>query len=730
MDGFGGPTFTDMAKTAIHSAAAKAEKVLTDIRIDLKNDRERGDGKPQNLARREGGDQLTASTEFEEPAKKSEEVSMLHFNRRGFEGHPLQKTFLRGDMWTSQLNKADINYTKWKPLNLGKKQDWQHSLKNFRIGKRDVEEKTSQVPPDISIPANCLQWNQRDIPDMKEMGSSGLDHGRNPVITTSIPPAYVLKNLAAANMKAKTFKSVKDFPMQDSDSPPMKEKLGLSFSVVKSIVVREKDKLNHEMCGKLEISSAVQVLFDSGEQPLKGNEGSRSQSLLITCIHGAPPGSFLVKVSEIAGSFKSLHKMVLFWHNVVTELKRRWSVGKPIPHMPLDENPDLDCCRLHQQLQVINCCIARKLRRINATEQLDSVVSRSPDDNPVDFFNKLSEKPTIYAKVRTGAHVLRLGAGNPSKNLTMLETGEQIYSPLTQEGPVLTEELIKETEEFVLRTGSIGAGCSQLLSDMQAFKAANPGCILEDFIRWYSPPDWKETNDLCDSEDVSSSGGCLSGRMQGEGNLWRELWETAKPLPAAKQAPLFDEDLAVESTLTSMASIPPSELLEQLFLSMAIGVNITLHDLLFQLCSGFVVAESVLAKAGNIPKLFYECKDYISTTCQSGLPIDIIDDLCKVYETVEKILTHPEARWVSGETALEEPRSRLKKLHLSFMGKDKEILPRPATKDQKKLEDKNASMFSNLFDGKPSLFTKKQPPPSAAPSMAPSHLSEGDWAGS
>ncbi|CAA6671982.1 unnamed protein product [Spirodela intermedia] len=673
MDGFGGPTFTDMAKTAIHSAAAKAEKVLTDIRIDLKNDRERGDGKPQNLARREGGDQLTASTEFEEPAKKSEEVSMLHFNRRGFEGHPLQKTFLRWDMWTCQLNKADINYTKWKPLNLGKKQDWQHSLKNFRIGKRDVEEKTSQVPPDISIPANCLQWNQRDIPDMKEMGSSGLDHGRNPVITTSIPPAYVLKNLAAANMKAKTFKSVKDFPMQDSDSPPMKEKLGLSFSVVKSIVVREKDKLNHEMCGKLEISSAVQVLFDS-----------------VIVDHMYPwcsPGSFLVKVSEIAGSFKSLHKMVLFWHNVVTETM---VCGKPIPHMPLDENPDLDCCRLHQQLQVINCCIARKLRRINATN--------------IDFFNKLSEKPTIYAKVRTGAHVLRLGA----------ETGEQIYSPLTQEGPVLTEELIKETEEFVLRTGSIGAGCSQLLSDMQAFKAANPGCILEDFIRWYSPPDWKETNDLCDSEDVSSSGGCLSGRMQGEGNLWRELWETAKPLPAAKQAPLFDEDLAVESTLTSMASIPPSELLEQLFLSMAIGVNITLHDLLFQLCSGFVVAESVLAKAGNIPKLFYECKDYISTTCQSGLPIDIIDDLCKVYETVEKILTHPEARWVSGETALEEPRSRLKKLHLSFMGKDKEILPRPATKDQKKLEDKNASMFSNLFDGKPSLFTKKQPPPSAA----------------
>ena len=29
------------------------------------------------------------------------------------------------------------------------------------------------------------------------------------------------------------------------------------------------------------------------------------------------------------------------------------------------------------------------------------------------------------------------------------------------------------------------------------------------------------------------------------GNLWLELWETSKPVPAVKQTPLFDEDLAV-----------------------------------------------------------------------------------------------------------------------------------------------------------------------------------------
>ncbi|KAF5206327.1 Rab3 gtpase-activating protein catalytic subunit [Thalictrum thalictroides] len=105
----------------------------------------------------------------------------------------------------------------------------------------------------------------------------------------------------------------------------------------------------------------------------------------------------------------------------------------------------------------------------------------------------------------------------------MLETGEPVYSPVTQEGPLLTEDLIKEAEEFVLRTGSCGAGCSQLLSDMQAFKAANPGCILEDFVRWHSPPDWSgsdpinETEESYNFRDSTSKRGQLSSRMQKEG---------------------------------------------------------------------------------------------------------------------------------------------------------------------------------------------------------------------
>ncbi|KAL7176495.1 hypothetical protein ACSBR2_029931 [Camellia fascicularis] len=96
----------------------------------------------------------------------------------------------------------------------------------------------------------------------------------------------------------------------------------------------------------------------------------------------------------------------------------------------------------------------------------------------------------------------------------MLENGGPVYTPDMQEGPLLIEDLIKETEELVLRTWSLGVGCSQLLSDMQAFKAANPGCILEDFVRWHSPLDWTEIEPSGEAKVTSNDGDLLSTKGQ------------------------------------------------------------------------------------------------------------------------------------------------------------------------------------------------------------------------
>jgi len=51
--------------------------------------------------------------------------------------------------------------------------------------------------------------------------------------------------------------------------------------------------------------------------------------------------------------------------------------------------------------------------------------------------------------------------------------------------------------------------------DMQAFKAANHGCVLEDFIRWHSPKDWDEVHKK------------MSPRMAESGNMWQTLWNVS-----------------------------------------------------------------------------------------------------------------------------------------------------------------------------------------------------------
>lgn len=384
----------------------------------------------------------------------------------------------------------------------------------------------------------------------------------------AIPPASVIKQLGMALETSKKYSSVKD--MLSAKGSFVGEKTAAGFSVVKSIVLREKDKGSSDGNNE-EIQYLVHQLFNPEEELPRQDSTIASSSIeyMPKDIHAAPPKSLVVRLSKITGSLKSVQKMASFWLGITAELRSLWSEGKPIPHVPLDEKPDLNCCLLHQQLQAINCCIARKRRRTIAVEALGSLIKQTTEnEDSVVSYQKNVSNTSLYTRLKSGDIAVRLGVDKLSGNLFMLETAEPIYSPVTQEGPILTTDLIREYEEFVLRTGSLGAGCSQLLSDMQAFKAANPGCILEDFIRWHSPPDWNgmESDDGDDLSDGKK--GRLSSRMLKEGNLWRELWETAKAVPAMHQAPLFDEDLAVESILSALDDILPSELFEQLFVSL------------------------------------------------------------------------------------------------------------------------------------------------------------------
>ncbi|KAL2316740.1 hypothetical protein Fmac_030616 [Flemingia macrophylla] len=687
-------TFVSKARTAFHSAAAKAERVL----LDFKSDREHHDRQSPN----------------------------------SFARHPPEAESRNNE--NQSKHRSESKHIKWRPPHIGIKPDWQDRIKNIRRGRKEVEDTDKVGDPNMSIPfydENLYILNVKN--DLEYKASEIIPSVEGLIAATEdpIPSSSVLKQLAIAFEAGSKAKSMKELIASLGGSSPAKERAGLSLSAVKALVIREKEeKVTFEFVDNEKVVHLINTLFDPEGDFLRRINSNLDETSLTSFprdIHGAPPESLVVKLAEILGNYKSVRKMALFWCRVVAELRKLWSEEQYLPGVPHNEIPDLKSCLLYQQLQVINCCISRKRLRCIATESLDSMLmqANSAIKESTDHKAGAPATPVLYARLNSGELVLRLGADRQAGDMTLLETGEPVYSPVTQEGPLLTEDLIRETEEFVLRTGSVGAGCSQLLSDMQAFKAANPGCILEDFVRWHSPPDWTDTeacaedSDVFDSGESSSARGHLSRRMQKEGNLWRELWETSKPVPAVKQAPLFDEDLAVEGILSAFEDIHPSDLFGQLFVSL-LGL-------------GFAIAEPTLSSNSDFSKLFYDCKEYIIGCCQCNKKLnEKVDDLVEVYETVEKMLLNPEEalkmiKQTEESTMItDEPKSPFKRLSLIFGGKDK-LLRKSISKDQMNDEEKpGRHSFSNFFDSKSSLFSKK-PPKSGSPSPSEKTSHETGW---
>uniref|UniRef100_A0A673X6E4 Rab3 GTPase-activating protein catalytic subunit n=1 Tax=Salmo trutta TaxID=8032 RepID=A0A673X6E4_SALTR len=209
--------------------------------------------------------------------------------------------------------------------------------------------------------------------------------------------------------------------------------------------------------------------------------------------------------------------------------------------------PDLRCCLLHQKLQMLNCCTKGKRARDDGRKMTkggrkrERKVSRSTENGCVgpesaatvedtievsprksrdtwsdsededEFFECLSDTEVVKDGPSTdgkkgGAKEDGAKAGKPEgrlhphRKLTLLNSTEHLYIPVTQEPAPMTEDLLEEQSEVLAKPGTSAEGahllaCMQsacLLSDMESFKAASPGCTLEDFVRWYSPRDYIE----------------------------------------------------------------------------------------------------------------------------------------------------------------------------------------------------------------------------------------------
>ncbi|XP_017884521.1 rab3 GTPase-activating protein catalytic subunit isoform X2 [Ceratina calcarata] len=257
------------------------------------------------------------------------------------------------------------------------------------------------------------------------------------------------------------------------------------------------------------------------------------------------------------------------WYEFVQEIRFRWERSILIPGVSPGFPDSVRTCILHQKLQMMNCCIEKKKAReelAHKSQSLDTddFETESEED---EFFECTSEELTNedVSTARTqlkAKHLLwNKPAGRLAKHpsLKLIQTGDPLYLPVTQDPVPKTEDQLEEDAQVMMQLGTDKQASemrarlmsASLLSDMESFKAANPGAVLEDFIRWYSPRDWIEDDG---TDEWGQSTGHLSARMLIPNNPWSSTWSSAQPVPAHRQKRLFDDTREAEKALHFLSS--------------------------------------------------------------------------------------------------------------------------------------------------------------------------------
>lgn len=297
-----------------------------------------------------------------------------------------------------------------------------------------------------------------------------------------------------------------------------------------------------------------------GGQDVDGGTYDTASSRVL--FRSCPKGSLLVRIActmiRVFCEHGGVRALAYVWREIVLELRRRYDNDILILNVPRKCAPDMRYSLLQQKLQMLQCCIEHKRQRVQrecesrekrrcsqqaaasasltigssgpqGNEAPDDVVDgsiASEDSSDEDeFFEAVEEQETSESSIVTkdsddeeqdGPTNERAdtqkaeGVLEVSPNLCLLVSGRPLNIPITQEVTPMTEDMLAEQQEMLAGLGTTDVArqlrarmqCNQLLADMEAFKAANPGCILGDFVRWYSPRDWIETPSLSSADDV------------------------------------------------------------------------------------------------------------------------------------------------------------------------------------------------------------------------------------
>ncbi|XP_019225677.1 PREDICTED: rab3 GTPase-activating protein catalytic subunit-like isoform X4 [Nicotiana attenuata] len=308
----------------------------------------------------------------------------------------------------------------------------------------------------------------------------------------------------------------------------------------------------------------------------------------------------------------NIRAIAAFWIEFVREVRWCWEESQPLPRMPANGVIDLSTCLINQKLHMLAICMDRKHQfnqkgpkadengvflsaRIKADTEVQSVISSqdgdaqascwecdslsTPDQDPASHISSFEHSGAVKLGDPEHSACIRRGSAGVVGSMMLLKSYQNMHAPFTQDSPLMTEDMHEERLQAIEALGDSSRFSAQLekdilSSDMSAFKAANPDAVFEDFIRWHSPRDWENDDNM--EKGVSQINavvesiydwpprGKLSERMSEHGNLWRKIWNEAPPLPASEQKPLLDPNQEGEKVLHYLETLRPYQLLEQM----------------------------------------------------------------------------------------------------------------------------------------------------------------------
>ena len=291
---------------------------------------------------------------------------------------------------------------------------------------------------------------------------------------------------------------------------------------------------------------------------------------------------------------------------------------------------DTSTCLIHQHLQLLDASISTISR--NGTKAAGQANGAYDDEDAAEHSSWASRVVTALSSPllddREASYEVLAAEGvlSQSDSLTLIDFPRtKVNIPVTQVPPPVTEVGVAEIASMVSsdhhhhvassassqtahhapRSESptppdVDGAWAQthgalLFSDMQSFKAANPGCRFEDFIRWYSPRDWVASSESLERRPVDTDPqGSLSGdtvedrvglgsteaeadasdgrgayalseRMKSPDTAWRKLWVAAGAVPASRQPPLFRATSEGERALHFLDRLKPLVLFVEIF---------------------------------------------------------------------------------------------------------------------------------------------------------------------